>query len=557
MDPDLSYVTFLKDAGVHSAQGISDDPVLPRVADEDFSALAVRWGVSIEEAIYLRSSFQDMFSSPYVFDIGDEDFVSVAVERVSSDLYDVGYVGKYPCDGSDPSGFIVHKRGTEGYYRQHISPRIEELHDVADKLGLIGYFGAFISLTTDTKRFASQTSAWLFMKENSNRIMSWARKGATGDRSRVYHLESGLFSILYAQYGKDPSRFVQLDPDTCSVRFSNARPRVHLYLRVAEDTEARYPAPHVLVFFSRSDFVDLPITEVDAVRLFNDELSCVCDKQGFTHLSEDFKYEFNDPSSAVSYCTKYLGKQMNPLNSEYDSDRGLSWMVCLKSVGVRMYSMSNSWRVLYNDLHGIVSEVRSDRSCHPHEGVDPCGVLSVTGLNSTYIDNSNVSKPIYKYFGESFPDLFSFLKFFSCFVRDVDPPPADPPRVLTGIVPILSDKHSDLRVVDDVVPVVSTTGFSELLRKDTKGALVFDSATVQTMMTFSDDHDPDDEEISPVWFGHCKCCKHFARCPRHSCRSSVSCIHCCCSEAQILSDDGVCDIGIVAFPGGFNHDIYA
>ncbi|MBE3137331.1 MAG: hypothetical protein IMZ43_08095 [Thermoplasmata archaeon] len=446
--------------------------------------------------------------SVFTFDIGDEDSLAVAVDYVKSSLHECYYLGVVSEDEA-PYGIVLYKRGTSGYYQKRIAPRIEELLDVSDKLGLIGYFGVLFTFTTDTKLFASQSAAWISMRENVNRILSWARKGASGKRKRVYHLPDGSERV-----------------------FVNPRPAIRLYIRVPEDTEARYPAPHVLFFFCESDFTSLPMSKKAAVDLFNEELTCVCDEQGFTHIS-DFRHGFTDSSSAVTYCMKYIGKQMNPRNPGYDGSRGLTWMVCLRSVNCRMYSMSNMWRELYHKLH-VVNEIRDDRVSHPHEGVDPVGRLG--GLNNTVKCNSNVVSQVCYFFNEPFDSLSDFMDFFRDFLTSVEPPPLKPEHVIVGLIPVDSEKHSEMSVVDAVVPKVSTN-FSEFTESESAGALVFDTPTVQMMMAFFDDAS-EDTEVVPYLFSHCKSCEHFSKCPRPRCRESVECLYCCYHNREFAEEDG-------------------
>jgi hypothetical protein len=135
----------------------------------------------LKSPIYSSVSTKVIHRSPsncdlFVFDIGDEDSLNLAVNRVLWSVDQPSFMGVVPADG-DPYGLILYNRGSEGYYRRYIAPRIEMLHDVAEKLSFLSFFGVLFTFTTDTKLFASQTGAWLSMKENVNRVLSWARKG--------------------------------------------------------------------------------------------------------------------------------------------------------------------------------------------------------------------------------------------------------------------------------------------------------------------------------------------------------------------------------------------
>lgn len=313
--------------------------------------------------------------SLYAFDIGNEDALNNAVENVMSDLHELSWLGVIPSVGK-PYGIPIPKRGTEAYYRKRMAPKIEMVKDVSEKLGWFDYIPVLFTMTTDTKLFASQTSAWIEHKKSVNRVICWAKKGASGKRKRAYHLKDGT-----------------------TREFTNPRPKVILFFRVPEDTESHYPAPHILFLFSREELLFLPMSREKALSLFNDELTCICDKLGFTKVSFP-KGSFPDMDIAVDYITKYLGKQMNPANPKYNSHRSITWMVCLRSVGCRSYSMSNEWKVLYKKLH-------SDGGS---------GDLNYT------ISNSNVVKNIVYFFNEPFRDLEHFMDFFTVSYCQKPPP---------------------------------------------------------------------------------------------------------------------------------------
>jgi hypothetical protein len=256
-----------------------------------------------------------MLKSSSVFDIGDEDSLNHAVTRALWSVDRHSYLGVVP-EHDEPYGMVLHNRGSSEYYRRYIAPRIELLHDVAEKLSFIGFFGVLFTFTTDTKLFGSLTGAWLSMKDNVNRVLSWARKGANGKRKRVHRVSDAVFKTMVDYYEKHPSRYVELDASDNSVVFSNVRLPLKAYIRVAEDTEACYPAPHGVFYFSSEELVSVPLTKEMFVQLFNDELTCECDEQGFTHVSA-FPENYDDSTFAVSYATKYIQKQMNPSHKGY------------------------------------------------------------------------------------------------------------------------------------------------------------------------------------------------------------------------------------------------
>jgi hypothetical protein len=234
-------------------------------------------------------------------------------------------------------------------------------------------------------------------------------------------VSESVFQTIVEYYEKHPSQFVELNASDHSVVFSNVWLPLQAYIRVAEDTEACYSAPHGVFYFSNEQLCNVALTKDQFVQLFNDELSCECDEQGFTHVSE-FPENVDDSAFAVSYATKYIQKQMNPSHVKHDQKRSVTWMVCLRSVGCRMFTMSKTWNAWYNDLHSVF-EVKQDRLLHPHGGGDPCGRLDI-GLNNIK-NNSNDSANLCYYFRGDFHDMNYFMKFFQKFLTFGDPPNRD------------------------------------------------------------------------------------------------------------------------------------
>jgi hypothetical protein len=468
-----------------------------------------------------------MLRRSLVFDIGDEDSLHDAVAQAMWSIDRHSYLGVVPEKG-EPYGMILYNRGSSEYYRRNIEPRIELLHDVAEKLSFIGYFGVLFTFTTDTKLFGSQTGAWLSMKDNVNRVLSWARKGATGKRRRVHRVSDAVFKTMVDYYTKHPSRFVELDADDNIVVFSNVRLPLKAYIRVAEDTEACYPAPHGVFYFSNGELLGVVLTKDAFVQLFNDELTCECDEQGFTHVSA-FPENVDDSTFAVSYATKYIQKQMNPRHIKYDMMRSVTWMVCLRSVGCRMFSMSNIWRDWYRDLHGL----------------------------NNIENNSNDSVNVCYHFADDFCDLNVFMVFFKDFLTYADPPSDHFVREYVGFS---ADSNEDVESIPVPRRVIRhrLVSFHKRYRdlvsehggcKKSLDVVVPDKVTKVTRFDFTEEFE--DVEFVPVYLSHCKSCRFLSICPRKSCHDSVSCIHCCCSEADILDDSGECFLAKVVFPNGF------
>jgi hypothetical protein len=314
-----------------------------------------------------------------------------------------------------------------------------------------------------------------------------------------------------------------LDASDNSVIFSNVRLPLKAYIRVAEDTEACYPAPHGVFYFSSEELLGVSLTKKMFIQLFNDELTCECDEQGFTHVSA-FPENVDDSTFAVSYATKYIQKQMNPSHVGYNAKRSITWMVCLRSVGCRMFSMSNIWNEWYIALH--------------HSG----------GLNNIK-NNSNDSRNFCYHFADDFFDLDGFTKFFKDFLTYSDPPSDHVAREYVGFSVDSSGGERSEHLRKCVKPEVSEKGISELVRDKSRDVVVFGKKTVTTRFDFSDEGG--EEEVVPYWFSHCKHCRVFSRCPRKTCFQSLECLHCCCSEADILDESGECFLAQEVFPNGF------
>jgi hypothetical protein len=86
-----------------------------------------------------------MLRNSSVFDIGDEDSLNGAVAHVMWFVDRHSYLSVVP-KHDEPYGMILYNRGSLEYYHWYVEPRIELLHDVAEKLSFIGFLVCCLSL---------------------------------------------------------------------------------------------------------------------------------------------------------------------------------------------------------------------------------------------------------------------------------------------------------------------------------------------------------------------------------------------------------------------------
>ncbi|MCX6665952.1 MAG: hypothetical protein NT038_07855 [Euryarchaeota archaeon] len=264
----------------------------------------------------------------YAVDIGDDVGFQSACEHYESTMNDPYFIALRNKKTGQIIGKQIYKRGTLQYYKQTVKPKTNIIKDIGDILQLTGdCIAVFFTLTCDTKKYGSQTGAWLEAPKDVNRVLTWARKGATGKRKRVYH-----------------------SPNKPQREFKNQRPKIEAYYMIYENTVSLYPTFHVLMIFNVKDLSPYPSARKYQLRAFNDEMTCVY-RQGFTNITELRSKKFADISYAVNYTTKYVSKALNENHPKYDRNKSIGWMTTLKCTGKRLFSMSRKWKTWHDQLY--------------------------------------------------------------------------------------------------------------------------------------------------------------------------------------------------------------
>jgi hypothetical protein len=264
-----------------------------------------------------RESFNQFYSN-YLVSLDDINYI----EFIGEDYENNKQIHAYK---------RIYKRGSKGYARKIIKPLKKKLYAVADTIDELSPNAitvAFFTFTCDVKQYGSASGAWAELPDDVNKALCWLRNGTKGKRVRKVNGRS----------------------------FNYKRPKMIAYVLVYEDTEAGYPAPHLIVIFDNSTFSPYaqrnPRVKKRVLRLVNDELTARYG-QGYTKISEKRKGRkpaFGNVRKAITYTTKYLSKGFDPDNIKFSQKRSIEWIVRLKSQGKRAWSMSKRWNVWHEGI---------------------------------------------------------------------------------------------------------------------------------------------------------------------------------------------------------------
>jgi len=280
------------------------------------------------------SDFLDILTSKHIYctDIGDENGFLDACENYEQTMNDDYLIAFSNIETNELSGKTVYKRGTKGYYEHVLKPKINLMKYVSECFQNLDIVPVLYTFTTDTKNFASQTSAWLSTKEDMNRTLTFLRKSATGKRERIHYHTNGKINV-----------------------FKKPRPSIIAYYLICEDNASHYPAYHLLALYAGSALGVAKTEKLTNIlrkrrlRSINDELTSLQQLHGFgfTKISEP-KKEFVSIFDAVDYMTKYLSKGFDTKHKQYVQERSIAWITCLKTTGKRLFTMSRNWKTWYN-----------------------------------------------------------------------------------------------------------------------------------------------------------------------------------------------------------------